>query len=48
MYIKGIVKRDRKTKNLVNRLEYKDIAIISHRDLDEIAANSLADKKFLV
>ncbi|MBU5311063.1 hypothetical protein KQI38_03420 [Tissierella carlieri] len=45
MYIKGIVKRDRKTKNLVNRLEYKDIAIISHRDLDEIAANSLADKK---
>lgn len=45
MYIKGIIKKDKKTKNLVNRLEHKDIALISHRDLDEIAAISLADKK---
>ena len=45
MYIKGIVKRDKKTKNLINRLQQKDIAIISHKDLDEIAALSLADKK---
>lgn len=45
MYIKGTVKRDEKTKNLINRLQPKDIAIISHKDLDEIAAISLADKK---
>lgn len=45
MYIKGIVKRDKKTKNLISRLQQKDIAIISHKDLDEIAAISLADKK---
>ncbi len=45
MYIKGIIKKDKKTKNLANRLEHKDIAIISHKDLDEIAAISLADKK---
>lgn len=45
MYIKGTVKMDRKTKNLINRLNSKDIAIISHEDLDEVAAISLADKK---
>jgi len=45
MYIKGIAKKDKKTKNLVNRLNPNDIAIISHRDLDEMAALSLADKK---
>jgi len=45
MYIKGIIKKDKKTKNLVNRLQHRDIAIISHKDLDEIAAISLAEKK---
>lgn len=45
MYIKGVVKKDKKTKNLINRLEQKDIAIISHKDLDEIAARSLVEKK---
>lgn len=45
MYIQGIVKKDKITKNLTNRLEAKDIAIISHKDLDEIAAISLAEKK---
>lgn len=45
MHIKGVVKKDKKTKNLVNRLDNKDIALISHRDLDEIAAISLAEKK---
>ena len=45
MYIKGTVKKDRVTKNLTNRLNAGDIAIISHRDLDEIAAISLAEKK---
>ena len=45
MYVKGIVKIDKKTKNLINRLRPKDIAVISHEDLDEVAANSLVDKK---
>lgn len=45
MYIKGIVKKDKITKNLINRLGPKDIALISHKDLDEIAAISLAEKK---
>lgn len=45
MYIEGIVKKDKVTKNLINRLNSKDIAIISHRDLDEIAAISLMEKK---
>lgn len=45
MYIKGIAKKDKVTKNLTNRLDPKDIAIISHKDLDEIAAISLVEKK---
>ncbi|MBS4023100.1 MAG: hypothetical protein KGZ79_11890 [Dethiobacter sp.] len=39
--IKGPVKLDRKTKNLVERLQPGDIALINHRDLDEMAALSL-------
>lgn len=45
MHIKGIVKKDKKTKNLISRLKPKDIAIISHKDLDEVAAISLAERK---
>lgn len=45
MYIKGIVKKDRKTKKLVNRLKFGEIALIDHKDLDEVAALSLAEKK---
>lgn len=45
MQIKAPVKLDKKTKNLVNRLEAGDVAIIDHNDLDEVAANSLAEKK---
>ncbi|MBU5437563.1 hypothetical protein KQI42_06065 [Tissierella sp. MSJ-40] len=45
MYIKGIVKKDKKTKNLTSRLQPGDIALISHKDLDEIAALSLSEKK---
>ncbi|GFN35433.1 putative cytokinetic ring protein SteA [Tepidimicrobium xylanilyticum] len=45
MYLKGTVKKDRKTKNLVDRLENGDIALISHKDLDEVAALSLVEKK---
>lgn len=39
--IKGPAKLDRRTKNLVERLVPGDIALIDHRDLDEIAAESL-------
>lgn len=45
MYIEGIAKKDKVTKNLINRLNSKDIAIISHKDLDEVAAISLMEKK---
>ncbi len=45
MYINGIIKKDRQTKNLTSRLEAGDIALICHRDLDEVAARSLVEKK---
>ncbi len=45
MNIKAPVKLDKKTKNLANRLEPGDIAIINHDDLDEVAANSLVEKR---
>ncbi len=45
MYIKGMLKKDKKTKNLTKRLEYGDIALIDHKDLDEVAALSLVESK---
>lgn len=45
MYFKGIVKKDVKTKNLIERLNPGEIALINHKDLDEIAAMSLVEKK---
>jgi len=45
MIIKAPVKLDKRTKDLVNRLEPGDIAIIDHNDLDEVAANSLVEKR---
>lgn len=45
MVLSGSVKKDTKTKNLVKRLEYGDIALIKHKDIDEIAALSLVEKK---
>ncbi|MDD3271145.1 MAG: putative cytokinetic ring protein SteA [Syntrophomonadaceae bacterium] len=39
----GRARLDRRTKNLVKRLKRKDIAIIDHDDIDEVAANSLID-----
>ncbi|MBO8137787.1 MAG: hypothetical protein H0Z40_06595 [Desulfotomaculum sp.] len=45
MPIKGTVKIDNKTKNLVKRLNPGDIAVINHRELDKVAAQSLIDKK---
>ncbi|SFF93889.1 Uncharacterized membrane-anchored protein [Desulfotomaculum arcticum] len=44
-HIKGIARLDKKTKNLVKRLNPGDIAIIDHADLDEVAVNSLLDAR---
>ena len=43
--LKELLKKDAKTKNLIKRLEAGDIAMINHKDLDEIAAMGLAEKK---
>lgn len=43
MAAKGIVRLDKKTKNLVKRLQHGDIAVIDHCDLDEVAANALVE-----
>ncbi|AOY78403.1 thiamin pyrophosphokinase [Clostridium formicaceticum] len=45
MDIRAPVKLDKKTKSLVSRIEEGDIAIIHHRDIDEVAANSLINRK---
>ena len=43
-FIKGIVKKDFKTKALCKRLHPGDIALIAHPDLDELAAQELAER----
>jgi uncharacterized membrane-anchored protein len=45
MAITGIVKKDIKTKNLIRKIKPGDIALIYHKDLDEIAAISLKEAK---
>src|SRR5699024_1184091 len=45
MFIRGVVRKDRVTKNLTKRLKQGDIALIAHKDLDEIAATSLVERK---
>lgn len=45
LIIRGYVKKDKKTKNLISRLKSSDIAVIVHRDLDEVAAIHLAERK---
>jgi|OM-RGC.v1.003920801 uncharacterized membrane-anchored protein len=47
MQITGTIKMDKRTKNLVKRLNSGEIAIIDHRDIDEVAAESLVEKKVL-
>ena len=43
--IRGYAKKDKKTKNLIHRLKPSDIAVIIHRDLDEVAALHLENPK---
>ena len=45
MKIKAPIKIDRKTKNLAKRLIGGEIAVINHKDLDEVAAASLVEGK---
>ena len=43
--IRGIARLDRKTKNLVKRLQPGEIAVINHKELDEVCAQALVDAK---
>jgi uncharacterized membrane-anchored protein len=43
--VRGPAKKGKKTKLLVERLEPGDIAVIDHRDLDDVAAESLCSQK---
>ncbi len=45
MNIKGILQKDKSTKDLAKRLKPGEIAVIDHRDIDEIAALSLKDTR---
>lgn len=45
--IKGIIKKHKKTKILIKNLTQGDIALLSHKNLDEIAAKSLLNSKVL-
>ncbi|SEM69757.1 Uncharacterized membrane-anchored protein [Candidatus Frackibacter sp. WG12] len=44
MEIEGTLKLGRKTKELVKRLNGEEIVVIDHKDIDELAANSLINK----
>ena len=45
MQISGVVKKDSKTKVLCKKLQPGDIALISHFNIDELAAQELIEKK---
>lgn len=45
MIIRGKVRMDRRTKKLAKRLQPNEIAIIDHKDLDEVAAHTLVKAK---
>ncbi|MDX9871890.1 MAG: putative cytokinetic ring protein SteA [Clostridia bacterium] len=45
MNLTGRVRVDRKTKNLISRIQPHEIAVIDHEDLDEVAARSLVKAK---
>lgn len=43
--MKGIAKIDKKTKDLAKRISFGEIAIIKHKDIDAVAAESLVSAK---
>ena len=45
MRVEATIKVDRKTKKLAKRLSAGEIAVINHIDIDEVAANSLVERK---
>lgn len=45
MRVEAPIKVDRKTKKLAKRLSAGEIAVINHIDIDEVAANSLVERK---
>ena len=45
MIVKGTIKKNKKTKDLIKDLKFGDIALIAHKDLDEIAALGLIEKR---
>lgn len=44
MYLRGLVKKGRTTKQLVKKIDSSNIPVICHRDIDELAADSLLEK----
>lgn len=45
MLVKGIARRGARTKELVKQLQPNEIAVISHEDIDELAARALVEAK---
>lgn len=45
MKVKGIAKVDKRTKNLVKRIQPQEIAVIDHKDIDEVSAKSLIEAR---
>lgn len=45
MKISGTVRVDRRTKNLVKRMQPGEIAVIIHEDIDAVAADDLVERK---
>ncbi|RQD76383.1 MAG: hypothetical protein D5R97_04505, partial [Candidatus Syntrophonatronum acetioxidans] len=43
--LRGKVRLDKKTKNLIKRIKPGEIALIDHMNVDEIAGHDLAEKK---
>ena len=42
--VQGVARVDRRTKDMIPRLQEGEIAIINHRDLDRVAADGLIEK----
>src|SRR5918999_341406 len=43
--LRGIARVDRRTKNLITRIEPGEIAIINHADIDRVAAEGLIQRQ---
>ena len=43
--IRGRARVDGRTKNLISRLQPREVAIINHRDIDRIAAEGLIERQ---